>query len=73
MPDSIDADPIDVERQGSGCDRFLEGGDDSRDPKVFATRDQLERLSVVERRNRLVHPDRDVLGVHHPQQSLADR
>lgn len=73
VPDASDADAVDVEGQGSGRDRFLERGDDARYAQVLASGDQLDRLSVVERRDRLVHPDRDVLGVHHPQQPLADR
>lgn len=37
VPDVIDADAVDVERQGSGRDRFLERGNDARHTQVLAS------------------------------------
>lgn len=73
IPHAVGANTVDVERQGSGRDRFLERGDNARNPQVLAGGEQIEWLAVIERGDRLVHPNRDVLGVHHPQQSFADR
>ena len=59
----------DVERQrGLTSDSAgrLELGDDPRDLARLAPSDQLERLSIVERLDRLRKPDRDVLRLDHP-------
>ena len=65
QPHSGDVNRIDVQRQRDTSDGAgrLERGDHSRNLAGAAAGDELERLAVVERLDRLRHPDGDVLGM----------
>ena len=65
-PDPLDHHRLDVEGQGSDRTRALQGGEQLSHMPVLAARDQIHRLLVVERLDRLAQPNRDVTGIHDP-------
>ena len=53
--------------------RLLHRRDDLRNAAVLAPADDLQRLVVVKRRDRLAQPDGDITGIHHTGQALDQR
>ena len=72
-PATADGPGIDVERQGLDGPRVLELADESGDAPVFAAANQIDRFLVVQRLDRLRHPNRDVLRTHDPLEALHNR
>jgi hypothetical protein len=72
-PGAADTQLIDVERQESDCAGILDARDQASDLHVVAARDQVDRLLIVERLDRLGEPDRDVVGADDPLQAFRDR
>jgi hypothetical protein len=67
MPDltARPADRVDVERQALDRAWIFQLRDDAGDAPIVATGDDVQRLVVVERLDRLGEPYGDVVGVHH--------
>jgi len=73
VPDPFagDGDGIDLDRHALGDAGVLELGDQLGDAPILAPSEQLHRFVVLERLDRAIEPDRDVLGVHDPGQAVG--